>query len=144
MGGGPCYFLNEEEEISMKSIFNENLRPRKILRRVNLTIAGVRKGGIRIKYLFIAVLVFYGLSTLNIQDMTEGGGRQWRQGIRKRSQHFASGSVRSALWLGGPSPIDQDILRQNLKYIRFSQITMQKYQDLARYTNDVEYLSKLR
>ena len=32
---------------------------------------------------------------------------------------------------GGPSPIDQDILRQNLKYIRFSQITMQKYQDLA-------------
>ena len=110
----------------MKSIFNENLRPRKILRRVNLTIAGVRKGGIRIKYLFIAVLVFYGLSTLNIQDMTEGGGRQWRQGIRRQLQHCASGSVRWALWLGGPSPRDQNILHQNLKYIGFSQITMQK------------------
>ena len=96
------------------------------------------------KYLFIAVLVFSGLFTINIQDMTEGDGRQWRQGIRKRSQHCASGSVRSALWPGGPSPIDQNILHQNSKYIRLSQITMQKYQDLARYTNDVEYLSKLR
>ena len=96
------------------------------------------------KYLFIAVLVFAGLFTINIQDMTEGDGRQWRQGIRRRLQHCASGSVRSALWPGGPSPIDQNILHQNSKYIRLSQITMQKYQDLARYTNDVEYLSKLR
>ena len=96
------------------------------------------------KYLLIAVLVFSGLFTINIQDMTEGDGRQWRQGIRRRSQHCASGSVRSALWPGGPSPIDQNILHQNSKYIRLSQITMQKYQDLARYTNDVEYLSKLR
>ena len=96
------------------------------------------------KYLFIAVLVFSGLFTINIQDMTEGDGRQWRQGIRRRLQHCASGSVRSALWPGGPSPIDQNILHQNSKYIRLSQITMQKYQDLARYTNDVEYLFKLR
>ena len=96
------------------------------------------------KYLLIAVLVFSGLFTINIQDMTEGDGRQWRQGIRRRLQHCASGSVRSALWPGGPSPIDQNILHQNSKYIRLSQITMQKYQDLARYTNDVEYLSKLR
>ena len=76
MGGGPCYFLNEEEEISMKSIFEENLGLRMILRKVNLTIAGVRKVGNGMKYLFIAVLVFSGLSALNIQDMTEGGGRQ--------------------------------------------------------------------
>ena len=94
------------------------------------------------KYLFIAVLVFSGLFTINIQDMTEGDGRQWRQGIRRRLQHCASGSVRSALWPGGPSPIDQNILHQNSKYIRLSQITMQKYQDLARLTNDVDNLSK--
>ena len=39
VGGGPCYFLNEEEEISMQSIFDENLGPRKILSKVNLDIA---------------------------------------------------------------------------------------------------------
>ena len=61
------------------------------------------------KYLFIAVLVFSGLFTINIQDMTEGDGRQWRQGIRRRLQHCASGSVRSALWPGGPSPEDQKV-----------------------------------
>ena len=53
--------------------------------------------------------MFSGISTLNIQDMTEGDGRQWRQGIRRRLQHCASGSVRSALWPGGPSPEDQKI-----------------------------------
>ena len=25
VGGGPCFFLNEEEELSMKSIFDDNL-----------------------------------------------------------------------------------------------------------------------
>ena len=36
VGGGPCYFLNEEEELSMKSIFDDNLGLRKILSKVNL------------------------------------------------------------------------------------------------------------
>ena len=99
---------------------------RKILSKVNPAIAGVRKRRNKDEVLVYSSLVFSGISTLNIQDKIEGGGKQWRQGIRRRLQHCASGSVRSALWPGGPSPIDQNILHQNSKYIRFSQITMQK------------------
>ena len=36
VGGGPCNFLNEEEELSKKSIFDDNLGLRKILSEVNL------------------------------------------------------------------------------------------------------------
>ena len=73
----------------MKSIFDESLGLRMIhywsifcqaslsnLSKVNLTIAGVRKRGNKDEVLVYSSLMFFGLSTLNIQDKTEGDERQ--------------------------------------------------------------------